>query len=73
MSDIIDDAQMIEERERALNIAAASQALRVEGSTDCVGCGEAIDEARRRAHPQARRCLPCQAALEARAYLGRGA
>jgi phage/conjugal plasmid C-4 type zinc finger TraR family protein len=37
-----------------------------EGETHCSRCGEEIPEARRRALPGARTCVPCQSALDAR-------
>ncbi|EFH13103.1 DksA/TraR family C4-type zinc finger protein [Pseudoroseomonas cervicalis] len=36
------------------------------GNTHCEACGEAIPEARRRALPNARTCVPCQSARDAR-------
>ena len=37
-----------------------------EGATYCDRCGEEIPEARRRAMPHARTCVPCQRALDGR-------
>jgi phage/conjugal plasmid C-4 type zinc finger TraR family protein len=37
-----------------------------EGETHCVECGEEIPEARRRALPGARTCVPCQSGRDAR-------
>jgi phage/conjugal plasmid C-4 type zinc finger TraR family protein len=35
-----------------------------EGSTHCVACGEEIPQARRRAMPGVRTCVPCQSAQD---------
>jgi phage/conjugal plasmid C-4 type zinc finger TraR family protein len=40
-----------------------------EGTEDCVECGEAIPEARRRALPGARTCIACQSRRDARIVL----
>lgn len=37
-----------------------------EGETHCLGCGDEIPEGRRRAAPEARRCITCQSALDGR-------
>lgn len=37
-----------------------------EGETHCVECGEEIPEARRRALPGARTCVPCQSGRDGR-------
>lgn len=37
-----------------------------EGETHCERCGEEIPEARRRALPGARTCVPCQSGLDGR-------
>jgi phage/conjugal plasmid C-4 type zinc finger TraR family protein len=43
---------------------ARARILRGEGETHCEQCGEEIVEARRRALPGARTCVPCQSALD---------
>lgn len=40
-----------------------------EGEATCVECGEDIPEARRRALPGARTCMPCQSARDTSAAL----
>lgn len=40
-----------------------------EGTADCVECGEEIPEARRRALPGARTCVPCQSGRDSRIIL----
>ena len=37
-----------------------------EGTVECVECGEPIPEARRKALPGARTCVPCQSGRDAR-------
>lgn len=64
MTDILDQAQQLEEMERAEGIRAASAALATPGSASCVTCGNPISEARRRALPAATRCLNCQERAE---------
>jgi phage/conjugal plasmid C-4 type zinc finger TraR family protein len=41
-----------------------------EGAAECVDCGEAIPEARRRALPGARTCVTCQAGRDGRVAVG---
>jgi len=41
-----------------------------EGTAECVECGEAIPEARRRALPGARTCVKCQAGRDRRVAAG---
>jgi phage/conjugal plasmid C-4 type zinc finger TraR family protein len=57
---MIDDAQQLEEAERAEGVRAVSAALLGPGSEDCAECGDKIPEARRRAFPAATRCIGCQ-------------
>ncbi|MEO9612619.1 MAG: TraR/DksA C4-type zinc finger protein [Nitratireductor sp.] len=55
-----DLADRLAEGERAAGVARAQAALRGDGERHCVDCGEAIEAARRRALPNARRCIECQ-------------
>lgn len=67
MSDQADDAQAIEERERAAAIAKARPPIwmgRDEGF--CEVCGVEIPQARRDAVPGVRHCISCQEEREAR-------
>jgi phage/conjugal plasmid C-4 type zinc finger TraR family protein len=67
MTDVADDAQLIEEAERQASIErvlACEPEPRAEGDTACKGCGDEIDPERREALPGARRCLQCQEACE---------
>ena len=41
-----------------------------EGTTECVECGAEIPEARRRALPSARTCVPCQSGRDKRVVIG---
>ncbi|HEY0626867.1 MAG TPA: DksA/TraR family C4-type zinc finger protein [Allosphingosinicella sp.] len=47
-------------------LAARARLAASEGETYCVECGEEIPEARRRALPGARTCVPCQSTRDAR-------
>ncbi|MDB5432408.1 MAG: transcriptional regulator, TraR/DksA family [Caulobacter sp.] len=67
MTDVLDQAQQVEEAEREASIALAVAPLKGEGSADCGGCGDPIEALRRAAMPSARRCAECQAARERRA------
>lgn len=51
---------------------ARSRLRRGESRKDCIECGEAIPEARRRAVPGVQLCISCQAALdeEEKAFAG---
>lgn len=42
----------------------AQQALQGDGSDECEDCGSVIPEARRKAMPNARRCVFCQQVFE---------
>jgi RNA polymerase-binding transcription factor DksA len=75
ISEMIDAAQMIEQRERAGLTAGrlAARARRLRAALDrlacghygrCAACGGRIAAARLRALPDAETCLPCQAARE---------
>lgn len=65
MVDLVDRAQ---EAERInTEDALKSQRLRLEAqkpAEQCKGCGGEIGEARRKAMPQARRCIDCEEARE---------
>lgn len=45
---------------------ARASMLAGQGETHCERCGAAIPEARRRALPGARTCVPCQSAIDGR-------
>ncbi len=64
MSDPLDMAQDVEERDRAGAVAAALRPLHGHGLMSCEACGEEIPAARRQALPSARRCVRCQAEHE---------
>lgn len=68
MTDEIDQAQGVEEliRGEAITRARGRQLSCDALEPNCLGCGEEIDEERRRANPKARRCLECQSAVERR-------
>jgi RNA polymerase-binding transcription factor DksA len=74
MSDIVDDAQVVEELERD---AALRRLLSADATTRrvaegvCSGCGEEIEPERREVQPNACRCLQCQEARERSARLFR--
>ena len=57
---MLDQAQQLEETERAEAVRAATAALLGPGSEDCAVCGDPIPEPRRRAFPAATRCIGCQ-------------
>lgn len=64
MTDMLDQAQLLEEMERAEGVRAVSDALAAEGTASCDRCGDEIPAARRAAFPAARRCLACQELVE---------
>lgn len=64
MTDQLDEAQALEQRERDDCIARAAGRIKGRGATHCVVCGEPIDEARRSAMPSATRCIDCQEGRE---------
>ncbi|MFN3858407.1 MAG: TraR/DksA C4-type zinc finger protein [Caulobacter sp.] len=68
MSDVLDAAQAVEERERHASIARVRSAacLPPASDGDCIDCGDEIDPDRRRVLPGARRCLTCAEARERR-------
>lgn len=49
---------------RDLKLQAVAQALKRDGTEDCIDCGRAIPTARRRACPSATRCITCQETTE---------
>lgn len=57
-------AEQRAEQEREAGIARAKAALKAEGKITCVGCGDEIELARRRAFPAARCCIDCQKRIE---------
>ena len=68
MTDIADEAQEIEEAERAASIERARQCEAVDPEVvetiACSVCGSEIEEARRKAIKGVRRCVECQAERE---------
>lgn len=68
MSDLVDQAQALEQmhREAAMAAHASRSTLCAEAATHCEAprCGQAIPDARRRAVPGVRLCVECQAELE---------
>lgn len=70
MSDDVDRAQEFETFRRELGLRAARSGLDhladPSGFGLCDDCGDAIEQARRKACPGARRCLSCQEAREYR-------
>jgi phage/conjugal plasmid C-4 type zinc finger TraR family protein len=68
VSDLADEAQALEEAERARALSALRRreppfAPPIEAA-ECIDCGDAIPKARRKAVPQARRCTGCEARHE---------
>ena len=64
MTDMLDQAQQLEEAERAEGVRVISAALLGPGSEICAMCGDEIPEARRRAFAAATRCIDCQERTE---------
>jgi phage/conjugal plasmid C-4 type zinc finger TraR family protein len=62
VQDQIDDTV----KDAVLAARARLAATQGEGETHCVECGEEIPEARRRALPGARTCVPCQSSRDER-------
>lgn len=52
------------EDERAAGVARVRSRLRRDGASVCIDCGHAIEPARCRAMPSARRCVSCQTRIE---------
>lgn len=71
MTDFFDRAAEEELRQRQDALARHHAAAQVQGTENCVDCGNGIPAARRAAYPQANRCVPCQTAVERRASLSR--
>ena len=62
-----DDLDLTEAREAALiaaRVQHAQRQLAPVSARECCDCGGLIPELRRRANPAARRCVPCQQAME---------
>lgn len=66
MTDIVDEAAWLTEAERSEGVRRVQATLDEAGATECIGCGEPIEPARRAALPSARRCTPCQERVERR-------
>lgn len=65
-ADLLDRAQQIEEQHRAAALARHHARPVGTGTADCVDCGATIPDARRRALPEADRCVGCQTVAERR-------
>jgi RNA polymerase-binding transcription factor DksA len=52
------------EDERAAGVARVRSKLRRDGAPACIDCHHAIEPARRRALPSAKRCITCQIKIE---------
>jgi phage/conjugal plasmid C-4 type zinc finger TraR family protein len=63
-----DRGQRITEKLRAWAVDMQLQRPRERGQSlrQCIDCGEAIEEARRKAQPGCKRCVECQASYEKR-------
>lgn len=66
MPDQMDKAAEINAEWTSAAIGLSQDALAQPGRLDCADCGLEIPSARRAKHPSARRCVPCQEALETR-------
>ena len=64
MPDDMDRATEITAAHTETSIGTVRARLIQPGSADCDTCGEPIPPRRRLIHPSARRCLPCQEAME---------
>lgn len=66
MTDVYDQAQETEQRQREEALAAQAAASRVLGPslTHCDDCGQAIPQDRRLAAPGCTRCVTCQSRQE---------
>jgi len=62
MGDALDNAQRASEvyRDAALRSHLAHRQTKLPLSINCIDCEKTIPEARRKANPEAKRCLPCQ-------------
>ncbi|UPY35524.1 TraR/DksA C4-type zinc finger protein [Sediminicoccus sp. KRV36] len=66
MPDDMDRATALTEAHHQESLAAVTRRLRQPGTPDCEICGEPIPARRRQEMPSARRCRPCQEAMETR-------
>jgi phage/conjugal plasmid C-4 type zinc finger TraR family protein len=64
VTDILDEAQAIEELWRAAAISRARARPRDQSEDFCVRCGTTIPEARRAAAPGCKHCIGCRQELE---------
>ena len=64
--DIVDEAAAVIERVQAAGVRRVKAELATIGETECRGCGEEIEPARRAAMPSATRCIVCQGRVERR-------
>ena len=64
MTDPVDRAQDLEQRQRAKALRVTRDRLKVGGCVDCIDCGNEIPPARRAAYPAAVRCAGCQGLAE---------
>lgn len=64
MADNMDRATDITAAHTETSITRVRAQLAADGTPDCETCGEPIPARRRQIHPAARRCLPCQEAME---------
>ncbi len=69
MSDVIDQAEVLESFYRSRSIEAARKPLQATPAdqAECADCGEDIEAERRAALPAVRTCVFCQEARERRA------
>jgi phage/conjugal plasmid C-4 type zinc finger TraR family protein len=66
------DGAVVDQIEDTVSDGVATARARLpigEGSENCVECGDNIPEARRRALPGARTCVPCQVSRDGRIVL----
>lgn len=64
MSDLLDEAQAKEERERDASIARVTAKLDGDSESQCIDCGAEIPAQRRNAVPGVKRCIDCQEDFE---------
>lgn len=66
MPDDIDRAVALEDALLTARVAHAQRQVQpvAEPARECCDCGEVIPELRRQKMPSARRCVPCQQAME---------
>ena len=62
--DVVDEAAVLIEAERAEGVARAQRALAGAGGAHCATCGDEIAARRRAALPSAVRCARCQEEVE---------